>query len=149
MTPKVKQAIENLIAISDRAGTSVLMREDIQIVKKFVERESAFQEVGIIGVDAGLCMVGDPCYIKSEDHPAHDWSKFCSMIAGQYPTVHQLNYAAGHEGLGVVVSTGYGDGCYPVSVVYGDEGRVSEIRIDFMGEDPGLEDEDRDALEEA
>jgi len=46
----------------------------------------------------------------------------------------QLNYKLGHEGAGVVFSSGYGDGEYPVYVKYGKEGRITEVRIILIGE---------------
>jgi hypothetical protein len=54
-------------------------------------------------------------------------------------------------GLGVCVSTGFGDGCYNVYAHVSDEGtwgrRVGAIFIDFMGNAFG--DEDEEELEEA
>jgi hypothetical protein len=43
-----------------------------------------------------------------------------------------------HAGLGVTVSTGYGDGLYPVEVKRTSKGRIAEVRIVFIEE----EDED-------
>jgi hypothetical protein len=43
----------------------------------------------------------------------------------------QFNYDAGHAGLGVVVSTGYGDGMYPVVATMKD-GRVQKVEIRFF-----------------
>jgi len=42
-----------------------------------------------------------------------------------------MNYALGHPGLGVVVSTGYGDGEYPVEVRRNEDGRIAEVRVRF------------------
>jgi len=44
----------------------------------------------------------------------------------------QLNFALGHAGAGVAVSSGYGDGYYPVYAHYNKEGRVSKVEIKFM-----------------
>jgi hypothetical protein len=87
-------------------------------------------------------MVGDPCYASfTEDHshPIHNWGKFCASLDEEpkyptdqkYPTIKQLDYALGHKGLGVVVSTGYGDGVYPVYVKRNAEGRITGLRVDF------------------
>lgn len=47
-----------------------------------------------------------------------------------------LNFPKGFEGLGVVSSTGYGDGVYPVYAEIDDRTkRVKSITIDFMDED--------------
>ena len=88
-----------------------------------------WQHVGEVGVDAGLIMVGDPCYAADKDHPIHDWGKFCDTLKGD---VTQLNSRLGHTGLGVVVSSGYGDGTYPVYVKR-DAGVVTELKVVFVG----------------
>jgi hypothetical protein len=113
-------------------------------------------KVGEIGVDAGLCWIGDPCYIlhKSEQEKpkaiGKDWSEFCNILdkhreENDYPTMIQFNYDMGHPGLGVAVSTGWGDGSYDVMArVY--KGRVCEVKVLFMGandeEDLGANDEE-------
>lgn len=106
---------------------------------------SNWQEVGMIGVDAGLCWVGDPCYCVTPDansHPAQTWSEFCDQLepfGEAYNDVHQWNYKAGHAGLGVSVSTGWGDGTYPVFIRRDKEtGRVAEVRVVFIPEEGGL-----------
>jgi hypothetical protein len=44
----------------------------------------------------------------------------------------QLNYKMGHAGIGVVASSGYGDGCYPCyATIVKKTGRVKELRIRF------------------
>ena len=43
----------------------------------------------------------------------------------------QLNYRMGHEGAGVAVSSGYGDGEYPVIAHYDKDGRVRKVEILF------------------
>lgn len=97
-----------------------------------LEREG-FEHVGNIGVDAGLCWVGDPCYIIHKDNseePAlgKDWLAFCDNLHGNSTS---FKYALGHEGLGVVVSTGWGDGFYPV-FIRKERGRIAEVRVLFM-----------------
>ena len=41
------------------------------------------KKIGKIGVDAGLCWVGDPCYILHPETPpktiGKDWDEFCEM----------------------------------------------------------------------
>jgi hypothetical protein len=45
----------------------------------------------------------------------------------------QLNYKLGHAGVGVVTSSGYGDGCYPViATIDKSTGRVKSIRVEFF-----------------
>jgi hypothetical protein len=43
----------------------------------------------------------------------------------------QLDYKMGHAGAGVAVSSGYGDGCYPVYAHYNKDGRVIKVEVDF------------------
>ena len=80
-----------------------------------------WEHVGNCGVDAGMLMVGDPCYFIGPNSDAsksygNSWGTFMEMYhdreKGQIK--HQLNFALGHEGLGVVAGTAYGDGTYPV-----------------------------------
>ena len=96
-----------------------------------------WERVGEIGVDAGLCWVGDPCYCVTPDaseHPAETWSDFCSQQeAHQRNGVRQWHYRAGHPGLGVTVQTGDGDGCYPVYVRRTFDGRIAEVKVVFLG----------------
>ena len=102
------------------------------------KKKSKWVEVGTIGVDAGLCWVGDPCYILHKKTPpkslGKDWNGFCDIIGGK--DMKSFSYDLGHEGLGVCVSTGYGDGCYPVHALIKD-GRVAGIVVDFQIEKMG------------
>ena len=101
-----------------------------------------WEEIGIIGVDAGLCWVGDPCYCVTPDcssHPAPTWSGFCEQLskqdaeAGEHKGVYPFNYPLGHAGLGVAVSTGWGDGSYPVFIRRDPEtGRIAAVMVQFM-----------------
>jgi hypothetical protein len=99
------------------------------------------KQIGEIGVDAGLCWIGDPCYILHKEQPpkaiGNDWEEFCDILHkdDQYPTCKQFDYDLGHAGLGVVVSTGYGDGTYPVYAEFNDEGRVARVWVEFIGQD--------------
>jgi hypothetical protein len=92
-----------------------------------------FELAGHIGVDAGICWIGDPCYVihSTDDNTevlGKDWEEFCKKLGNS--NVIKFPYAHGHEGLGVVVNTGYGDGFYPV-YVRKVEGRVMEARVVF------------------
>ncbi len=95
------------------------------------------QQIGTIGVDAGLCWVGDPCYVLGDDASSRvtDWMEFCGKL--DHNKTH--NEPLG-SGTGLAISTGYGDGEYPVFIETNGEGRVSAIRIEFM-EDEDSEDQ--------
>ena len=100
--------------------------------------------IGHIGIDAGMCWIGDPCYIfHKEKLPKElgtswygDKDSFCEILKKKEEEAKsrevQFNYDMGHEGLGIITSTGYGDGSYPVYATYNDQGRVSKIEIEFM-----------------
>ena len=92
--------------------------------------------IGFIGVDAGLCWIGDPCYVlpddSSEREVVKDWGEFCDVMQDQ--THVSWSYTAGHEGLGVCVSTG-GDGCYPVVADIGEDGSIRSVTITFEEEE--------------
>jgi len=108
--------------------------------------------IGYVGVDSGQMMLVDPCYIDSS------WEK--SEIVGSFPDHKgEFNYNGacnaslsedmagiiGHE-LGIVCSTGWGDGCYPVYVTY-EGNRVSEMRIVFMADEEESVNTDEDDCE--
>jgi hypothetical protein len=102
-----------------------------------MKRNNKWEKVGVIGVDAGLCWIGDPCYCVTPDadnHPAKNWKEFCRKLDLTNPNTltKQWNYKAGHPGLGVSVSTGYGDGEYNVYVKKTNEGRISEVKVVFI-----------------
>ena len=97
-----------------------------------------WQQVGEIGVDAGMCWIGDPCYILTDtptESGAPSYDDLCDKLENaNWPKTLQLQYALGHNGVGVVVETGYGDGCYPVYVKLNSEGRVVEVKVVFVTE---------------
>lgn len=93
--------------------------------------------VGTIGVDSATVFVGDPAYLRREDHPITapkkvDWGE---LLGDEYPTLRQLP-----AGYGVLTSTGFGDGTYEVrarlrtyTVGRGHRTtRVEEIRVVFV-----------------
>ena len=95
------------------------------------------EQIGTIFVDAGLCWVGDPCYVMGDDASSRvkDWmADFCDKL-----DFNKNHNAPLGDGTGFAISTGYGDGEYPVFIERGHEGRVSAIRIEFM-EDEDSED---------
>ena len=104
--------------------------------------------IGHVGVDAGCVQIGDPCYTHEE---AGDWSDYCTKVLTEMEEPHtndhyknfaQVPYDRGHEGKAIVVSSGYGDGFYPVTVTRNDDGRIASVLVTF------LDDEDRHPYEE-
>jgi hypothetical protein len=98
-----------------------------------------WEKIGEIGVDAGLCWLGDPCYVlhrEPGDVPkaiGANWRDFVRALDGD---TKQFNYDLGHAGLGVAVSTGYGDGTYPVEIQRSDDGHIAAVRIVFIPDEP-------------
>ena len=94
-----------------------------------------WERAGEIGVDAGLCWVGDPCYCVTPDadeHPAGTWAEFCGLQeAAEHNGVKQWHYRAGHPGLGVTVQID--DGCYPAYVRRTTDGHIAEVKVVFLG----------------
>jgi len=104
-----------------------------------------FKQIGEVGVDSGQILICDPCYINSEWTPGKkdedifnkknkgqfSYSGCCLETCDTEDLGGQLNYKKGHAGAGVAVSSGYGDGCYPVYAIYNSDGRVSKLIIDF------------------
>jgi hypothetical protein len=94
-----------------------------------------WERVGVVGVDAGMVWIGDPCYCVTPDascHPAKTWMEFCDLLheGGFDSRGHQqFNVSTGIAGLGVAVSSGYGDGVYPVYIRRNEEGRVAGVRV--------------------
>ncbi len=91
-----------------------------------------WEQAGIIGVDAGMCWIGDPCYCVTSDadaHPAKTWAKFCDEMAEK--DVKAFPFKRGYIGLGVCVRTGYGDGFYPV-MIKRKKGVIAEVKVKFI-----------------
>jgi hypothetical protein len=112
-------------------------------------------KVGEIGVDAGLCWIGDPCYILALPHSKNSgiesldapkqlpkefgdsWIEFLEAAWNKQKQANQpaaqFNYDAGHSGLGVCLgNTGYGDSVYDVLILKNEEGRIKEAKIVFI-----------------
>ena len=80
--------------------------------------------LGHIGVDAGLVMVGDPCYFIGNEAPIHKklrtWEEACNEVFCKEGEEEPYIIA---DGLGIAVGTTYGDGEYPVYLEESEEGK--------------------------
>jgi hypothetical protein len=87
--------------------------------------------IGHISIDSGLCLVGDPGYLVTEQ-PA--WEAFLDRLPEKrrraWALPHDKNPKAGFS-QAVVTGTGDGDGIYPVYVEFDSEGRVRKIIVEF------------------
>ena len=86
-------------------------------------------------VDAGMIWIGDPCYVIGNDasHGVKEWGDFCDKMSSEgFPNACEPL----GQGIGVAVSSGYGDGVYEVDIEESDEGhwgkRVKRVTITFI-----------------
>lgn len=110
------------------------------MIKNFTAEISNLTYAGSFGVDSGLAMVGDPCYLDKwkewdEKEPFDNYKTSAGQYGylGAYGTIAATGY--GELGLGeaVAFTTGYGDGVYPVYIQLNEDGRVCKVVIDFDG----------------
>ena len=101
----------------------------------------SFETVGHIGVDAGIVMFVDPCYIVEDSK----WMEFCDELWEK-----ERDHVTEMRG-GIVVQTTHGDGSYPVQVKRNSQGQVTEVRVLFDSdeeEDYYYDDTDWDGVED-
>jgi hypothetical protein len=116
------------------------------------ERVNGRYKVGEVGVDAGMVMVGDPCYLdKFTDHEYDEVKVDAQKAKGKYDYSYSgacaatlSDNSAGQLGRGdaVAVSSGYGDGVYPVYATYNHEGRIVKLEVIFDADSDEDADED-------
>ena len=117
------------------------------------ERKNGRYKVGQVGVDAGMVMVGDPCYLDNYGKKSSDGFEFVETEVDSQKASGKYDYSysgacaatlsdnsAGQLGFAdaVAVSSGYGDGVYPVYATYNDDGRIVKLEVVFDAD----EDED-------
>lgn len=113
--------------------------------------------IGYCGVDSGQILLTDPCYVKDfvdneefeptksmtttgETHP-YSYNGACGASLSEHGG-GQLMFAMGHAGAGVCVSSGWGDGLYPVFADYSEDGRIASVTIQFISTDEDEWDDD-------
>ena len=84
--------------------------------------------IGHCGVDSGQILLIDPCYVYKDDFTGGD-----TPTGGDYDECCRitLSEGAGQTQLGVVTSSGYGDGTYPVYAQKDGNGRIKQVTITF------------------
>ena len=118
--------------------------------------------VGSVMVDSGQVMVGDPCYLDDfKTHTQCDEIRRGGLALG--PADCKPPYAYSYEGasqatcseemfgelaggMACSVSSGYGDGTYPVYAEKDRNGRVVALHV-YFDEDPNDDDNDDDSFE--
>ena len=122
----------------------------------------SWEYIGSIGVDSGQMMLADPCYVKDfadDNSDAEGVMKLMEAMkdgsdnsfsyigaCSQSNTPQQAGVLVNDIGaeMGVVCSSGFGDGGYPVYVKRHDFGewgkRVVEMKIEFVNDEQESED---------
>jgi hypothetical protein len=127
------------------------------------ERINGRYKVGMVGVDAGMVMVGDPCYLNTYGKESTDGFEWVESEVDAQKSTKKFDYSysgacaatLGEDSAGelgraaaVAVSSGYGDGVYPVYATYNHEGRISKLEVVFVAEDDeDFENDDEDETE--
>jgi len=74
--------------------------------------------IGRIAVDAGVVYIGDPCYLYSDiidgGGLGETWEDVCDKLFKDEGPFTVIPFNGGSEGQGVISSTHWGDGVYPV-----------------------------------
>lgn len=122
--------------------------------------------IGYVPVDAGLMYVGDPCYVLGSDASSAA-SSWMDWLAEVWPATFGTAKVEGDKDeslsvgyyepkgdkskptcTGIAVSSGYGDGCYPVYVEWAEANetggwgrRVKSVTVEFIGIEEGDDDE--------
>jgi len=105
---------------------------------------TTWKKVGNIGVDSGGIMIADPCYwVKGEEYEnQHKELRELGYFGGSngdYKHAVSHPFDLGHEGKGVSIHAGFGDGSYDVYIKTEDCGdwgiRVTEAKVVFITEE--------------
>jgi hypothetical protein len=99
-----------------------------------------WRAAGITGVDAGVILITDPCYVvrdpdQQEYEPYATWSNLARQMMPETEPSYQIRNEFGAE-VGVVVNRFGGDGVYPVYIDVNEHGYVRAAMICFDGEGP-------------
>lgn len=111
----------------------------INIVQEQPEQQQLKKtQVGCISVDAGLVMVGDPCYHIGQDKQPKSFNKTWQEFVREELTYQdeplnevQLYHDSNVVGLAVVIGNFGGDGCYPVYVETNEQGQQKRLIVEF------------------
>jgi hypothetical protein len=106
--------------------------------------EANFKIIGMVGVDTGQLLITDPAYTHrfANDEADSDLKPGASPLE-----IYGYSYSGAcaassnaerggqlGKGEGVCISSGAGDGIYPVFAEYDDKGRVERVVIEFFSE---------------
>ncbi len=102
--------------------------------------KSKWIKIGECAVDSGQIILVDPCYVlpkKEEKDGGYTYSDLTNRWEkGDWKEHYFEEVFSGIAGTGVVVSSGIGDGCYPVYVKMVEDEvmgkRVAEVKVVFL-----------------
>lgn len=91
--------------------------------------------IGHVGVDAGIVVVGDPCYLVAGGAPVDpQWQDVVRQVFDQgNPLRIEGTSAVQVEGT-IMTTTPGGDDLYPVYADVDDSGQILSLRIDLRPE---------------
>lgn len=108
------------------------------LIKQPEQQQLKKTQVGCISVDAGLVMVGDPCYHIGQDKQPKSFNKTWQEFVREELTYQdeplnevQLYHDSNAVGLAVVIGNFGGDGCYPVYVETNEQGQQKRLIVEF------------------
>lgn len=112
-------------------------------IRKIGTRAYCWESVARLGVDAGLMFFIDAKKIFHTDIPGffgEDWGAFCDLLYEHYGFEEELAIPISTPEIGVMSSTGYGDGCYSLEVLRCNK-EIVGMRVVFIDEDSECEDD--------
>ncbi len=87
-----------------------------------------YEQIGVCAVDTGRLCLADPGYLRDPEEYAEFEKQEGDNVSQE---AQQLQFKLGHDGLGVIIGSFGGDGCYPVFVKKNANGLVREILVKF------------------
>jgi len=122
-----------------------MLEETLELVRAIQRGSKALtarRKVGYVGVDSGQVIITDPCYLT--EFVSNDFDGFKKSSTGRSQKSKEFEYSysgcceatstgAGQltDRRGVAVSTGMGDGVYPVYVEY-ENGMIRSVTVQFF-----------------
>ena len=115
-------------------------KKELEEVFARLAQEPTTEVVGHINVNAGMCWIGDPCeFVPNEgkewglakNPQAKTWEVLCEEMRekNEAKTIKEND---GYDGVAVVVTTGDGDGYYPVTIKRDGMGRIMSATVEFL-----------------
>lgn len=121
------------------------MNENVQFPADAKVGDKIRVELGLCGVDSGTLMVLDPCYIErffnyERDVIDHSDERYSDGSPSRHSFVTNKLPDGREIPLGIVFSTGWGDGAYPLTATFQCFGknhwRIVKVEVNCGEEDP-------------